>query len=130
LHTKQRISGGLPVPSVASEAKTHALKRSAPPAPRPPPASDRAPASPFESLLDDGAQAAAPPSPQPPPERGNTSKPKRSEPNQPAAPSKDSKPAKRADRAKPDRAKPADADKPGETEKVANTKTELAATTD
>jgi flagellar hook-length control protein FliK len=118
------------VPSVASEAKTHALKPSAPPAPRPPPASDRAPASPFESLLDDGAQAAAPPSPQPPPERGNTSKPKRSEPNQPAAPSKDSKPAKRADRAKPDRAKPADADKPGETEKVANTKTELAATTD
>ncbi len=50
---------------VASQAEAHALKPPPSQAPRPHPAADRAP-QPFESLLDDGAQAAAPPANAPP----------------------------------------------------------------
>jgi chemotaxis protein MotD len=51
---------------VASHTKTHAVKPPASQAARPLPAAERAP-QPFESLIDDGAQAAAPPTPNTPP---------------------------------------------------------------
>jgi flagellar hook-length control protein FliK len=53
------------VPQVASDTKTYALNRPLPPSARPAPASDRAQASKFEKLLDDGAQAAGDPTGQP-----------------------------------------------------------------
>jgi hypothetical protein len=49
---------------VASETIAHAMNPPAPHALRQLAASDRAPASPFESLLDDGTQAAAQPCPE------------------------------------------------------------------
>lgn len=77
------------MPSVASEPP--ALKPAVTPVPRSTAAPQGAPASPFESLLDDGAQAAAPP----PPARSNSNKPPatQAKPSQPpAAPAKPSQP--------------------------------------
>jgi flagellar hook-length control protein FliK len=64
------------VQSVASDTKSFAVKPSTP-QPRQQPASDRAPSSPFESLLDDGTQSAAPPPPQKP---SHAARPDRSRP--------------------------------------------------
>ncbi len=107
------------MPSVASEAKPPAVNPPLPQAPRPLPAPDRAPASPFESLLDNGAQGAATPAPQPPPEGRKPAKAERSQPKQPTAPSKDNKPVKHANRAKTAHAdNPAGAEKPAKTEQT------------
>jgi flagellar hook-length control protein FliK len=81
------------VPSVASEPNTHSIKPHTPRSPRPQSSSERAPATPFERLLDDGAQSAAPPAPPP-----KTAKSERAEPDRPRAPGDSGKPAKRADR--------------------------------
>ncbi len=80
------------MPSVASEPKAHSVTPHASQTPRPQPPSERAPPSPFESLLDDGAQSAAPPAPPPKPEKSE-----RAEPNRPNTPSEADRPAKRAD---------------------------------
>jgi flagellar hook-length control protein FliK len=59
------ISGGAPVPQVASDPKIHAPNHSLPRIGRPAQQSERAP-SPFESLLDDSAQTTDQSAPPPP----------------------------------------------------------------
>jgi flagellar hook-length control protein FliK len=88
------------VQSVASDTKSFALKPSAP-QPRQQPASDRAPSSPFESLLDDGTQPAAPPPPQKP---NNAARPDRSQPPASAKPASHTDPVKTTKLDKPDTA--------------------------
>jgi hypothetical protein len=90
LQIKWWISGGLPVPQVASDINAHALKPTFQHAARPAP--DRAHSSPFESLLDDT---------QPPPSRlapdDNAPRADRTEPTRRTDRAKDSTDAKSSD---------------------------------
>ena len=114
--------------SVASEAKTHALNTPPPPVPPPVLASDRAPPSPFESLLDDGARSAPPPETQPKPDTRKTAKSDAAKPDRPTADSGQNNAAKRSARAKTaDTGKAGKPDKPAKTEAA---KTDTTDTTD
>ena len=96
------------MPQVASELKSHALSRSLSHAIRPPQAADRAPASPFESLLDE----AAAPAPEPRERAADDSAPRADRPQK--------NPAKSADKSdkvskSDDNAEPAEGEKADET---------------
>jgi flagellar hook-length control protein FliK len=101
----------LPVPSVASETNTPALKPPALPASRPLPAPDAAPPAPFASLIDDGTQSATPAPSNPPAD---------SAAGQANAPSTAATPAATDSTAKADAsAKPVKADQKAKTDKSA-----------
>jgi flagellar hook-length control protein FliK len=100
LHIKQRISGGLPVPYVASETTTHAFRPSLHNPARAGYASERAQGSPFESLLDDSTQTAAQqPAHSQPASGDHTAPAAQSDATRPPAKAKHDKPAKTSDTA-------------------------------